>query len=167
MSIATFEKPWGNYILEDIVETQAPESISWLPQTLGWQVLLFFMLITLGIKAYQSYKKYQSNAYRRNALKILTRLKGSTDKDFSRQLPVLLRKVALSGFNRAQVTQLNGSSWELWLDQQCDKTHFSQLCPNLLHQLAYAHTVNIDKKQCQLLTEQISLWINFHRRQDD
>ena len=167
MSVTTFEKPWGNYILEKIVETQAPESISWLPQTLGWKILLLIILFSLSIKGYRIYKTYQSNAYRRDALQILRRFKYSADQYDSRQLPVLLRKVALAGFNRAQVTQLNGTTWEIWLDQQCSKTNFNQLCPTLLHQLAYSRAISIDEDQHQLLSEQIALWIQFHRRLDD
>ena len=42
-----FAKPWGNYLLEKIVETQTPQSISWLPQTLGWKLLAGITLLLL------------------------------------------------------------------------------------------------------------------------
>lgn len=167
VSTAPFEKPWGNYVLEKIVETQAPETISWLPQTLGWKIILTGSVAYLLLKSYRAYKTYQQNAYRREALNMLSQLPSPMSDYKYRQLPLLLRKTALTAFKRADVTQLHGEFWELWLDKQCKETNFSQQCPTLLHQLSFAPTLDEPEEQYQQLISQITLWIKFHRRQND
>lgn len=169
-TVVAFDKPWGNFALKKFIETQAPEPISWLPQTLGWKIILLVFVLLLLKKSMQAYKRYQRNAYRREALNWLQQLKQisyTNNKKQYRQLPALLRKTALYTFKRSDITTLSGSSWEQWLDKQCPKTNFHQQCPNMLHQLAFAPSINISDTQIAVLMEQIGLWIKFHRGQDD
>jgi hypothetical protein len=169
-TLAAFDKPWGNFALKGFVETQAPESINWLPQTLGWKIVLIVTIFWLFKKSIQAYQLYQRNAYRRDAVKWLYQLKQThhtSNESQYRQLPTLLRKTALCAFKRSDITTLTGASWEQWLDKQCPKSDFQQQCPNILSQLAFAPSLNISDAQMALLIEQIDLWIKFHRRQDD
>lgn len=160
-----FEKPWGNYLLEKIVETQAPESISWLPQTLGWKFLALAALFVLIRKIYHAYKNYQLNAYRRDALAWLKECQKSDDFTFYKQLPSLLKKTALSVYERTEISHLTGAQWEYWLDQQCQQTSFATTCPNVLHQLAYRskNSDSFNTGQYQALLAQITLWVKHHR----
>jgi len=167
MASDVFVKPWGNYLLKNIAETPAPEPVSWLPQTLGWQILCIFALIFGLNKLYSVYKSYKRNAYRRVALQWIKQLEGCTDIQLFRQLPKLLRKTAILAFGRTDVLHLSDKCWEEWLDKQCAKTSFSHLCPTLLHQLAFAPSVDISTHQYEVLIEQVKLWIAFHRRHDD
>ena len=162
-----FEQPWGNFALKELIETPAPEQISWIPQTLGWQVLAITIFLLLLKKCYQFYKKYQSNAYRRDAIQWLEQLKKTATEQQLQQLPALLRKTAIGAFSRHDIVKLNGKQWDLWLDKQCDKTSFSQQHPNVLHQLAFAPNFSLPPEKLASLMQQISLWIKFHRRQDD
>lgn len=95
----SFEKPWGNYLLEAIVETKAPDMISFWPQTIAWQLLFIFFIMLILKKVYQSWKNYQANAYRREALVWLAQCSLSNEEDI-RQLPALLRKTAILANNR-------------------------------------------------------------------
>ena len=166
---APFAKPWGNYLLNDIVETHAPETISWLPQTIGWQLLVLLALIFIFVKSYRAYQKYQRNAYRREALAWLKICNEKANSKLYQQLPALLRKTALNAFNRAEISQLSGSHWEHWLDKQCDKTSFTRCCPDLLYQLSYKPIEDnkISQHEYQILIEQISLWIKYHKDAND
>ena len=143
----SFEKPWGNYLLEAIVETKAPDLISFWPQTIAWQLLFIFLIMLILKKTYQSWKNYQANAYRREALVWLAQCSLSNEEDI-RQLPALLRKTAIlannrqlkessafasensnkfSAINRKQeITELRGVPWVKWLDQHCSKSHFHE-----------------------------------------
>lgn len=160
-----FEKPWGNYLLEKIVETSAPPDVSWLPQTIGWKFIALGVIILLAKKCYQGYQSYKNNAYRREALAWLKHYQATKNNKDYHKLPALLRKTALLAFKRNEITLLNGKHWELWLDQQCSKTNFHQLCPDLLYQLAYMPKTQTqhDKAQYQVLIAQITLWIKYHR----
>lgn len=143
----SFEKPWGNYLLEAIVETKAPDLISFWPQTIAWQLLFIFLIMLILKKNYQSWKNYQANAYRREALVWLAQCSLSNEEDI-RQLPALLRKTAILANNRQlkkssafpsensnkyfaikrkqEITELRGIHWVKWLDQHCSKSHFHE-----------------------------------------
>jgi len=167
-----FPMPWGNYLLEGLAETQAPDSISWLPQTIGWQCALFIIVIIAITKLYQAIKLYRHNIYRRNALNWISKLPqynvSSPDVIF-RQLPSLLRKVALYSTAREDVCLLAKHDWELWLDEQCREknklsvTSFSKNNTALLYQLAYVPNYQIDNEKMQCLITDISTWIKHHR----
>jgi len=163
----SFDRPWGNYLLEKIVETQAPPSISWLPQTLAWQILFISLIIFIIGKSYRALKCYQADRYRRDALKWLLQYQHEDEFTFYPQLPLLLRKTALAAFKRSVVIPLSSSAWEHWLDAQCEQSNFVSECPNLLHQLAFAPQIKLTDKQKQSLFIQVESWIKHHRRHDD
>lgn len=139
----SFDKPWGNYLLEGIVETAAPQNISFWPQTVAWQLIFLLLFLYSLKKIYQHWKRYQNNAYRREALTWLANCSLTNEEDI-RQLPTLLRKTALLandisrqyqskplGFDTAtnrryEITKLTGISWAQWLDKHCPKSRFSQ-----------------------------------------
>jgi hypothetical protein len=128
------------------------------------------LLIALFNKIILAIRLYQSNAYRREALKWLKELPDATNvqqQPVFRKLPTLLRKVALTGFGTNTVVPLSLKEWEVWLDQQCDKTSFSGSFSSYLQQLSYSPTPTLTPNQMALLTEQVSLWISFHRRLND
>jgi len=161
-----FEKPWGNYLLEKLIETQTPESINWLPQTLGWKILALVALLLLIRKVHHVYRDYQRNAYRREALAWLFQCQQTNEPELYKQLPTLLRKTALNAFKRSDISQLSGEQWEHWLDQQCQQTSFVTTCPNALHQLAYMpiNPSTFEPERYQDLLTQVTLWIKHHRR---
>ncbi len=139
----SFEKPWGNYLLEAIVETTAPQNISFWPQTIAWQLIFILLTIIIIKKIYQTWQDYQANAYRREALAWLAQCSLSSEDDI-RQLPALLRKTALLAHEvnqhdtrkplgsssvskrRQEITGLSGQSWAVWLDMHCKHSEFSK-----------------------------------------
>jgi hypothetical protein len=143
----SFEKPWGNYLLEAIVETKAPDTVSFWPQTIAWQLLFILLILLIIKKSYQSWKDYQANAYRREALTWLAQCSLSNEEDI-RQLPALLRKTAILASQklinenstitdninlktyalkcRQEITALSGKNWAEWLDEHCDKSDFTE-----------------------------------------
>lgn len=184
----SFVKPWGNYLLDKIVEATAPETISFFPQTLAWKIISILLIILMLKKCYQSWKTYQANAYRREALAWLAQC-SLTNEDDVRQLPALLRKTALlankisrnnaSPLNanfgivrQSKITQLSGNAWVTWLDEHCTKTEFSHKTRSLsseklLTQLAYIPKLDLndDKFNSALkqLCQQIAVWIQYHQ----
>jgi hypothetical protein len=178
----SFEKPWGNYLLEAIVETKAPETISFWPQTLAWQLLFILLILLIIKKSYQSWKTYQANAYRREGLAWLSQCSLSNVDDI-RQLPALLRKTALlanevndhNGRNakgdsavnkrRQDIIRLTGQTWATWLDNHCSKSQFCNIekhqnsstfsCSNLLAQLAYIPQLDLNDSEFNSAIKQL------------
>ncbi|KGJ97926.1 DUF4381 domain-containing protein [Colwellia psychrerythraea] len=167
----SFEKPWGNYLLKDIVETKTPDSISFWPETIAWQLLFIVLVLFIIKKSYQSWQNYQANAYRREALFWLAQCSLTKEEDI-RQLPALLRKTAILANNRRinesnsvqekalalkikqEIIELRGEAWTKWLDQYCSESHFhnknielnttTSSCEYLLSQLAYMPKVDLN-----------------------
>lgn len=165
-----FSEPWGNYLLKSLSETQAPNSVDWWPQTIGWQILFLIGLVSIGLKVYRVIRKYHHNNYRREALAWLQSLPDYrvTDPDvLYSQLPSLLRKVALSAYKRDEVCTLSNDSWLQWLDQQCEKTSFTTLPSSAFNQLAYVPNYNVDINTMDTIVTEVTLWIKHHRGQYD
>lgn len=170
--MSLFPEPWGNGMLQGLVETTAPTAISWWPQTLGWKILFGFLAVFLLLKTYSAWCTYKKNSYRREALKWLGQLSNSSleyseKKALYRQLPALLRKTAIIAYGRECVVPLSGGGWEQWLDGQCKQTNISKDYPKLLSQLAFSPVISIEEKKLQELLNQVSLWVKYHRGQDD
>lgn len=187
----SFETPWGNYLLDKIVETTTPNSISFWPQTLAWQFIFIVLVVFILKKSYQAWKTYQNNAYRREAIVWLSQCSLNNEDDI-RQLPALLRKTALLAneitreeamkfgdlkpmLNRHhEITKLTGNAWASWLDKHCDKSHFSHAvkpekslsCEILLTQLAYLPTIDLNNvalnQALKELHQQITFWVLHH-----
>lgn len=190
----SFEKPWGNYLLDGIVETTAPEAISFWPQTIAWQCIFILLILLASKKAYQLWKTYQDNAYRREALIWLKQCSLTNEKDV-RQLPTLLRKTALlanevskknanflnqeSSFfttRHQDITLLTGDDWASWLDKHCKGTNFSQVTDEassgkLLAEIAYIPKLALNEpkfnEELKQLCQQMTIWINSHNLSDD
>ncbi|KDN27060.1 hypothetical protein VFDL14_19295 [Vibrio fortis] len=78
--------PPSTYILRDIQDVVVPDSVSWLPQTIGWKVLGVALIIAFAYAAYR-YACYRwNNRYRQEALDVLDQLdpsdKGSAKRAF-------------------------------------------------------------------------------------
>ena len=164
--MSAFPAPWGNYLLQGLVETNTPQSVSLWPQTIGWQLIALVLFGYSIRKSYLAWRTYKRNAYRREALAWINRLPDYTsigEQPIFRQLPSLLRKTALQGFERQEVSPLSAESWESWLDEKCDKTSFSRECANHLHVLAYTRQPQLEPLQMKVLLNQMTLWITFHK----
>lgn len=162
-----FEAPWGNYLLDNLVETTAPESVSWLPSTPAWFVVFAIGIAYFLLSLYRRWLAYQRDAYRREALQWLMEFEQNKNQGSYRQLPVLLKKVAIQAFGRDQVAELYGDEWNKWLDQRCESSRFVEQCPNALYQLAYAKSVDIGDTEFEKLLDQIKKWIKEHRWEND
>ncbi len=165
-----FDAPWGNYLLKEFVETQAPESVSWFPQTIAWKILFVCFLVWSARKVWLKVKAYKANAYRREALSWLANLPefNSTKPDSQyRQLPALIKTTALFYFQRKEVNNIHFSDWDTWLDSHCTKTDFTHKCPQLLTHISYREHISIGQQDMHTLVEQIKIWIIHHGDSND
>ncbi|MEW6996207.1 DUF4381 domain-containing protein [Colwelliaceae bacterium BS250] len=146
--------------LAKLHEISPPEDISWLPQTLGWQLILLCIVAYSLYRVYLMYDKWLKNAYRREAISYLNSL-GSEPADIV-QIPVIIKRAALYGFNREEVAQLGGKDWESWLDKNCHGVSFSSQLTGVLSHLAYSPKPSISKEQLDELKSQVSTWVSNH-----
>lgn len=138
--------------LHDIVELE-PISL-WWPLAHGWWVLLGLVGVGLLVGLWRYARYWGRNAYRRYALKELDQLESPT------ALPVLLKRVALVAFPRAEVAPLSGQPWIDFLNKAVPHC-FNEDCASLLHRLDY-HSGDLDPNEVQSLSTAIRRWTLEH-----
>ncbi|NOR19848.1 MAG: DUF4381 family protein, partial [Xanthomonadales bacterium] len=99
--------------LQNLNDIVLPANVEWWPLASGWYFLLGLLLIAVGWYGYRSAQRWIANRYRRAALRELELLKEAVGNDVDRnnnlrQLPVLLKRTALSAYPRHQVASLSG-----------------------------------------------------------
>ena len=167
-----FGPGWGNYSIQGIVEVQLPESVSLRPQTPGWWILLAVLLFWGGYRAWLSWRHYQRNRYRREALQHLQVLQEqyrAGDGACLRELAPLLRATALQAAGNRELASARGDDWQGALQD---------LAPGLspppvaeLNALAYARlpdtvTEPDTVRDLEALFDRLRLWIQHHELSD-
>lgn len=167
-SPSTAEQNFGNDWLSNMHQVYLPDAIDAWPQGPVWW--LFIVLVVSGglVWLRQQLQRWQNNAYRRQGLQQLGKLKtGIINGDVKalRQLPELLRQVALVAWPRRQIVPLVGDAWLAFLSK-----HHSVKPPAVLAELAYlpdADLHNIDSQQAQDILDWCQQWITGHRTYHD
>lgn len=155
--------------LHDIV---APAPASWVPQTVGWYVLLA-LLVALAAWAVWWYRQWrEANRYRREALAELEDIVHELERKGGRhhlafRLPELLKRVALHVEPRESVASLVGDDWLHMLDRMYAGDAFTKGPGRLLPRLAYgtpAYISNVQRAEIDALVRLSRDWIGKHHR---
>ena len=117
--------------LHDIV---TPPPVSWWPPAPGWYVLAFLLVLVLVLVLVKWLQHRRASAYRRAALRELAELEQANRW---REVPALLKRVALSAFPRSEVASLTGESWVAWLSQHGNGIEFGGESARLLSSETY------------------------------
>lgn len=133
--------------MHDIV---VPDPISWWPLAPGWWVVLLILGIALLWLAAIGYRRWQNNAYRRQALHELETITPA-------ELPALVKRVSLVTFPREKVATLSGEPWLEFLDQTGNTTDFTQGPGRHLLELSY--NPNANDLPIKELTQVIRKWV--------
>ncbi|VVP08020.1 hypothetical protein PS900_03193 [Pseudomonas fluorescens] len=83
--------------IDQLKEMALPAPVSYAPQTWGWWAVLALLIVTLVVLGARRYWQWRRDRYRREALVRLEELQQrSNDLSALRELPELLKRVALS-----------------------------------------------------------------------
>ncbi|MGZ9739024.1 DUF4381 domain-containing protein [Pseudomonas sp. GNP012] len=83
--------------IDQLKEMALPAPVSYAPQTWGWWALLTLLVLSLLLVSARRYWQWRRDRYRREALARLAELQQrSNDLNALRELPELLKRVALS-----------------------------------------------------------------------
>ncbi|MBO3273842.1 DUF4381 domain-containing protein [Pseudomonas schmalbachii] len=99
-----------------------PPVVSYVPQTWGWLVLALLLLVLLAAWLVMRRLRWQRERYRREALRRLDQLAqdlGDPERRLRalRELPELLKRVALSTPQAPAVERLGGAEWQAFLQR--------------------------------------------------
>ncbi len=170
MTSELFGQGWGNYSIRGITEISLPESVSMLPQTLGWKILALLAIIWLSRLLIKMLRKYWRNRYRKAALKKLAEIQKhyeTGDKQALRQLPALIKATSLHAYPRAQVASLSGKRWHSFLQQSYANSGVNKIDTSILSLCAYSPLQQLNDAINQEHWLQYALWIKHHRNSYD
>lgn len=151
------DRMWG------LKELPLPEPVGWMPQTTGWYVVGLILLFALAAIGWRIWKKYKSNAYRREGLQRLEDM--SVQANTMHELPFLLRRSALYLGNRGDIAGLRGDAWINWLNERAGKNLFQSEDARLLEDLAFGKPDSIKEENGDVrqLIETSKIWMRIHR----
>ncbi|WP_353309246.1 DUF4381 domain-containing protein [Shimia sp. NS0008-38b] len=119
-------------LLNLLVEVPEPAPVSMMPQTAGWAVLAGCFGLVLMWQAWRVWRRYQANAYRREALRALDA--AGTD---AVEISTILKRVALTVYGRKRVAGLSGQAWLRFLDETGGGEVFRQGAGRVLSNVAF------------------------------
>ena len=111
-----------------------PAHISWWPPAIGWWILAALILLLL-VTAVWLYKRLTRATAYKSAKKTFAALQHNSALDKQQkiqQLSILMRRVAISEYSRAQTASLSGPAWLAFLDQGLPDQPFSNGIGRLL-----------------------------------
>jgi Domain of unknown function (DUF4381) len=104
-------------LLAQLYDIRELDPVSWWPVAPGWWVLIALALLAAAAAYWRHWtyqRSWQGQTYR--AFVALNRqLSGSNAQQIAGALSVLLRRVAMQSFSRAECAGLEGTDWLRWL----------------------------------------------------
>lgn len=144
-------------LLEPIVYS---EPVSLLPQTIGWVVLLLWLLgmSVIGLVSWR--RRWRANAYRRQASAEIVAVR---EADHSADIAAaaiasIVKRAALAAFPREEVAHLAGSDWQAFLERSCQQDPIVVAGAPLLARAAY-----LRDPDPEAIAEPALRWIEKHR----
>ncbi len=129
-----------------------PEAIGWWPPALGWwlvlglicSLVLAFFLLRRWLR---NRRKEPKRIARRELEKLQTEyLQHHDPKLLVKEISILLRRLYLSSYPRAEVASLAGEAWLEFLDKQLGNSQFTQGQGRCLIEAPYQRNVAISVK---------------------
>lgn len=102
-------------LMHDLV---MPESVSWMPATPGWWVVLGWLSVIVVTGAAEVVRRRHRNRYRREATMLLKAIELQSQGEsaaIAAQVAVVLKRTALVAYPRRSVAQLHGARWARFL----------------------------------------------------
>lgn len=151
--------------IDQLKEIALPAPVSYAPQTWGWWALLSVLVLAVLLVSARRYWQWRRDRYRREGLVRLAELQSSDDQLRAlRELPELLKRVALSMPTTYPVAALGGEDWQTFLVRHSPQplpADFSQQ----LAQLAYAPDstlLTLKEEQRERLFNTSKRWVEQH-----
>ncbi|HEB63489.1 MAG TPA: DUF4381 domain-containing protein [Gammaproteobacteria bacterium] len=149
--------------LENLRDIHSPPPISFWPPAPGWWILATLVFLSV-VSAWLFYRWQKKRALRKMALIELNQLQQSLSKGqdlstFSAQISTLLRRLALTQFNRNEVAGLTGRAWLEFLDRTGQTKNFTQGVGKTVITAPYQTTSDIDAQE---LVSIVKDWIHLN-----
>ena len=134
------------YSLNNLRDIFIPEPPLFWPPASGVWVALGIVLAMLLLLSWRLHATRKRNAYRKAGLLLLQ------SAVTTRDVAVVVKRVALAVFPREQVASLYGDDWVAFLHDSCPRSHFTEML-----------TSDTGTESDEELVELASIWIRHHR----
>lgn len=150
--------------LAQLRDIHQPTMIETWPPAVGWWILAGLAAAGLLALMIWAYRRWRANRYRREAIKELSGLltdwrNHQDDSAYLASLQLLLKRVALTRFPRADVASLTGEAWVQFLDRSSGSHDFSMGEMEVLIDGNYRQDVTVNVESLQTFALQ---WIRQH-----
>jgi hypothetical protein len=144
--------------LDRLHDIALPPAVAWWPPAPAWYVVFTLALVAAAWMAFRAWKRWQSNAYRREAARELASLESSA------AIAELLRRTALAIAPRSVIAEKTGAAWLDWLAAQFPEpmpdTVRAQLTTGVYGRPAAS-------RELSALRDYATRWITRHRQAAD
>lgn len=148
----------------DLGPIYEPTPVAFEFVTLGWKVVAILITLMLTWTAIVFTKRYIKNAYRREAVRLLTaiqdRFKKENEVECVNDTMILLKQVSLKAYPREEVAKLHGDKWLEFLNSSSKHVDFS-VHTNLVADALYRNEVKADKDVDSFFNDS-KKWIKHH-----
>ncbi|WP_194436028.1 DUF4381 domain-containing protein [Vibrio fluminensis] len=156
--------PPSTYILRELHDVAVPESISWMPQTIGWQMLALLVLLLLLMLMVKRARLWWVNRYRSEAINALEQLDINHATQPYQVFSVL--KIVLVHLNARHRSLHDTAFLQVLDDLMPSERDFSASFPaNWLASLNDPNS-NLDAAEREILVTQAKRWVLQHSNAD-
>jgi len=155
--------PLTETALRSLKDIALPPPVSFLPQTWGWLLVAVLLAAAALIWAMVAYRKWQRDAYRREALKRLDDIETAMVQGKAEAIDALcelVKRAALSAWPRAEVAALSGAEWATFVATHGNGT--GDRLKTLFDDLEYRRQAQIDPDTSASLILDTRRWIEEH-----
>ncbi len=151
--------------LAQLRDIHLPQAIEAWPPAPGWWLLAFLAVLTVLLFLYWLWTGWRKNKYRREAIKELDRLLQSyaahgDAAEYLQDYQRLLKRVALTRYDRQKVAHLTGESWVAFLDKSSNSSEFTMGDGQILIDGNYQASPEVNINNLHSLGQH---WIRKHR----
>jgi hypothetical protein len=151
--------------LSNLHDVALPAPVDLWPLAPGWYVVA---VVTSALSLYLIWRGWQSwrrNRYRGQALRELERIRQRAEGRGLDDVPVLLKRAALSAWPREQVAALTGPDWYRFLDGSAGTDRFRSGAGVLLERLAYPSSAGGALSAAEEITllDAVGDWLKRHQ----
>ncbi|MGR5065035.1 DUF4381 domain-containing protein [Photobacterium sp. DNB22_13_2] len=153
--------PPSTYILRELYDVAVPDSVSWMPQTIGWKILLVLLIVIAGYVCYRLLQRWWHNRYRAEAIAALNHL-SIEDPQFEDTLFSILKIVLV--YLDPTNAKLFSTSFLQQLDALSEgRCSFDDELSQKWIQSLVDPAASLDDEEREVLRQRALQWVKFHQ----
>ncbi len=146
--------------LHDVI---IPPAISWWPLAPGWWLVITLLALIVLHRGQIVWQRWQRNAYRRVALRALTKLPAGEPAEQVATCLALLRRACCTILPPSDVADAQGPRWIAMLSERCPRAIMDQRLYDVLTTGAYCRPERIAPDDASRMITFTRCWLQEHQ----